>query len=131
MNNVIDISSRRKKSIQELSIFCIEEISKNWEYYAKNNRLNDYFISNTPNWGQENINYLYDLNALSNIEQKIKLEPNICAPGFENVNSLGWVASFKMNEIILITPFMPAETYARAFLILLFLKLKREIAHQV
>jgi hypothetical protein len=74
------------------------------------------------------VNYLEDLNELSSVEQKIHLEPQIVSPGFDVLgNALGWIAAFRLNGVIVSTPFMLNEGYARCFNILLFLKLKREL----
>lgn len=133
MADVIDISTRFRKpppkpTVQELAQFCADEILSHWEKFASNNRLNDYFTSSTPMYCKGGVNYLEDLNALSLIEQKIYLEPQIIAPGFnEKQNVLGWVAAFRLNGVIVATPFMVSEGYARCFNVLLFLKLKREL----
>lgn len=132
MADIIDFKPRQKPalekpSIERLSSDSVEEITAQWEKSASNNRLNEYFTLYTPAWSQPGVNYLDDLTALSVVEQKIGLEPQIIAPGFGIDNPLGWVAAFRMNGIIVATPFMMSETYARAFNVLLFLKLKREM----
>lgn len=130
MADVIDISTRFKKqkpTLQEIFQNAIEEISGNWERFAANNRLNDFFVQCVPTWAQPELNYLDDLMALSSIERKIHLEPQIIAPGFNVDNALGWVAACRINGMIIATPFMPSEAYARAFNILLYLKVKRDL----
>lgn len=132
MAEIIDIASRRKPppekpSLESLASWCIEDIQGNWERFARNNRLNEFFVTSVPVWAQPNVNYLEDLNALSIIEQKIHLEPQLVAPGFSPDNALGWIGAFRMNGIVVATPFMVNEQYARCFNILLFLKLKREL----
>jgi hypothetical protein len=129
---IIDISTRFKKpapkpTVTELAQFCADEILSHWEKFASNNRLNDYFTSSTPMYCKGGVNYLEDLNALSLVEQKIYLEPQVVAPGFNEKNALGWIAAFRLNGVIVATPFMVSEQYARCFNILLFLKLKREL----
>lgn len=130
-DNVIDASERfrrspAKPSIEELGNFAIEEIGSYWEKFASNNRLNDYFLQQTPLWSQSSINYLEDVTALGILEQKIGLDPQVIAPGF-GTDQLGWVAAFRLKGIVIATPFMLSEAYARCFNILLFLKLKRDI----
>lgn len=133
MAEIIDISTRFRKppakpTVTELAQFCADEILSHWEKFASNNRLNDYFLQSVPTWANGTVNYLEDLNALSSIEQKVYLEPQVIAPGFnEKQNALGWVAAFRLNGIIVATPFMVSEQYARCFNVLLFLKLKREL----
>lgn len=130
--DVIDISTRRKSapqkpSVQELALWCVEDISGNWEKFARNNRLNDFFVSSVPSWGDSSVNYLEDLNALVGIEKKIGLSPQVISPGFSSDNALGWVSAFRMNGIVVATPFMVSEQHARCFNVLLFLKFKREL----
>jgi hypothetical protein len=132
MADVISFADHRKTplekpTVQELIEFVTEEITGHWEKFASNNRLNEYFIQCTPSWSRAKVNYLQDLNALAGIEQKIKLEPQIIAPGFGIDNPLGWVAAFRLNGEVVATPYMLSEPYARCFNILLFLKLGREL----
>lgn len=135
MAEIIDLASRRKvpppkPTVTELAQFCADEILSHWEKFASNNQLNMYFTSSTPMYCKGAVNYLEDLNALSTIEMKIALEPQVIAPGFNEKNSLGWVAAFRLNGVIVATPFMVSEQYARCFNILLYLKLKRELQTQ-
>jgi hypothetical protein len=132
MAEIINIADRRKKTtvtptVQEVAQFAIEEIDTHWGKFASNNRLNDYFVQYTPSWSQTNVNYLEDLTALSVLERKIHLEPQIIAPGFSPDNALGWVAAFRMNGVVVATPFMMSEAYARCFNVLLYLKVKRDL----
>ncbi len=134
MADIVDISTRFKKvtppatvTVTEIAQHAIEEITSHWEKFASNNRLNDYFLQCVPTWAQPAVNYLEDLNALSSLEQKIKIDPQVVAPGFSPDNALGWIAAFRVNGIVVVTPFMVSEQYARCFLILLFLKLKRQM----
>lgn len=131
MADIINLADRRKKPVekpssQDLVLFCTDEILSHWDKFASNNRLNEYFIQSVPSWTQPSVNYLEDLSALAGIELKIGLEPQVSAPGFVADNQPGWVSSFKINGLIVSTPFMVSELYARCFGVLLFLKLKRE-----
>jgi len=132
MSNVIDLFESRKKrpeppTLEVLAEQCIDEISENWERFAKNNRLNDYFISSVPVWAQPKVNYLSDLNAISSIENKVNLALILHAPGTSSSSRLGWVAAFDVNGVQIETPIMMCEAYARCFNILLFLKLSRAL----
>lgn len=130
---VINMADRRKPviiekpSVEQLAHECCDEIAGNWERFARNNRLNDYFVQSVPLWTTTGVDYLSDLNALSVIESKINLGVLISAPGVSNPNQIGWLAIFKMNDVNVGTPPMFSEAYARCFNILLFLKLGREL----
>ena len=130
-SNIINLADRRKKPVekpssQDLVSFCIDEILSHWGKFARDNHLNDYFIQSVPSWTQPSVNYLEDLSSIAGIELKIGLEPQVSAPGFVGDNQPGWVSSFKLNGLVVLTPFMASEQYARCFGVLLFLKLKRE-----
>lgn len=132
MSNVINLAERRKapKTLVELAVLSSEEITAHWERFARNNRLNDYFVQSTPSWSDPKINYLADLNALSIIEQRLDLTLVLYSPGSIDSSQIGWIASFKLNDIRVETPPMVSEAYARCFNILLFLKLGRELVQQ-
>lgn len=134
MADIIDMFSRRKAlpeipSVEELAAKCVDEISENWERFAKNNRLNDYFLTSVPVWALPQVNYLSDLNAISSVENKINLSLFLNAPGTSANSKLGWVASSQINGVKVETPVMVCEAYARCFNILLFLKLGRELTN--
>ena len=129
---IIDLAAHRKQlekkpTLEELAVTCAEEISENWQRFAKNNRLNDYFRQSAPSFTKDDLNYLQDLNAISSIELRLNLTMTLNAPQSIDSSQLGWIAHFKIGNAFVSTPFMPFETYARCFNILLFLKLSREL----
>lgn len=133
MSNVIDMFGPKKPreipSLEILVASCCEEISENWERFARNNRLNDYFLSNVPLWAMPQLNYLSDLNAISVVENKLGMGLLLNAPETSPSSKLGWVAGFEIKEVKVETPVMMCEAYARCFNILLFLKLSRELTN--
>lgn len=131
MGDVIDMFSTRKTppSVESLALKCVEEISDNWERFARNNRLNDFFLSSVPVWALPQLNYLSDLNAISVVENKLGLALILNSPGTSAASKLGWVAAFETQGIRIETPVMMCEAYARCFNILLFLKLGRELTN--
>jgi hypothetical protein len=133
--DIITLSDHRKPpiehpTIEQIAATCSEEIAGNWERFARNNRLNDYFTSSTPSWSVSNTNYLADLNALSAVEGKINISISISSPGQLGRAQIGWVASFRINKVAIFTPVMVCEAYARCFNILLFLKVGRELTQR-
>lgn len=128
---VFDFEAKRKSrvekpSIEQLIQDCLEDLHGNWERFARNNRLNDFFVSSVPTWAKQHTNYLENLSELALLEAKIGIEPQIISPGF-TAESLGWIATFRINGKIVSSPFMISECYARCFNILMYLKLKREL----
>lgn len=133
MSNVIDMFSARKPQVvptlEVLAAKCIDDISDNWERFARNNRLNDFFLSCIPHWAIPQINYLSDINAISVIESKLGLAVIVNAPGTSPSSKLGWIAGFQIKGENVETPVMMCEAYARCFNIILFLKLSRELTN--
>lgn len=133
MSNVIDMFSKRElqvtPTLEALVVKCIDDISENWQRFAKNNRLNDFFLSCIPHWAIPQINYLSDINAISVIETKLGLSVIVNAPGTSPSSKLGWVAGFQIKDANVETPVMMCEAYARCFNIILFLKLSRELTN--
>ena len=127
MAEIINIADRRKKerpSLKELVDGASEFISNDWEKFARNNKLNDYFVSMVGVWAEQNINYMSDLNAIAKMEARLGMCVVVRAPYGP---ALGWRASFMLKTGTATTPDMPFETYARCFNILLFIKLKRDL----
>lgn len=133
MSNVIDMFNPKKHrevpSIDALAVDVTESISENWERFARNNRLNDYFLSCVPLWAMPQINYLSDINAISTIETKLGVAIILNAPGTSESSKLGWVAGFEIKGVKIETPVMVCEAYARCFNIILFLKLSRQLTN--
>ena len=128
MADIINLADRRKKekpTVAELAESAISFISSDWERFARNNRLNDFFISMAGVWAEESVNYLSDLNAVAKIESKLRMNVVVRSP--YGHGHLGWRASFALKSGSVTTPDLPFETYARCFNILLFIKLKRDL----
>lgn len=130
--DIISLDSRRKPpdkppTIEELATYCVDSLADNWARFARNNRLNEYFLSTVPSWIDNSVNYLADINALSAVESKINLTPIVFGPGTDDAAALGWVAATRINGVVIRTPVMMCEAYARCFNIMLYLKLAREL----
>lgn len=67
---------------------------------------------------------LKDLNILSKIERMIGLNPIIFSPTCTDANLTGWISGFHMAECMFSSPEMDTEAKARAFSIILFLRMK-------
>lgn len=125
---IVDIATRRKAvpiSAAEIMTAAVEHITGLWERSARVNKLNEFFVTSVPWAIVEGANYLEDLTALSSTERRLGIEIQTTAPGFSE--ALGWTASAKIAESLLTTAPMPTEQYARALLILLHTKIKRDL----
>lgn len=137
VTNVVDFTARRlaksaaeknPPSISEVAVDALDFLLGDWERYARQNKLNDYFKTSLPGQiGQEStVNFMADLTQVANIEHNIGLLPMVFAPGTGSAVQRGWVVQFKLCEELVQTPDMASETYARTFAILLYLKTKRD-----
>lgn len=129
MGNVIDLSARfqRKPSSAEIIAQAIDDVQHDWLTFAARSQLNDYFLVNTPSWvDSDQVNYLSDLTALGHLELQLKLDVQVKSPPFVD-GQLGWVVDVRVGDHVVSTPPMPFEAYARAFAIVLALKLQRRL----
>lgn len=69
-------------------------------------------------------NALTDLNVVSSVEMMVGLRPVIFSPGCTDANPVGWIAGFYMTECMFSSPELHTEVKARAFSILLFLRIR-------
>ena len=128
MADIINIADHRKKekpSVKQIVDAAIDYITADWERFARNNRLNDFFVSGAGVWADPSINYLSDLNAVAKIEGRLGVSVIIRSP--YGRGQFGWRASFVLKNSTVTTPDMPFETYARCFNILLFIKVKKDL----
>lgn len=128
MGDIVNISDFRKpaaRPLEEIVKDCTDALLLDWERFARNNRLNEYFVEAASVWTEAGKYYLSDLNAISFIEEKIGLNIVLRAPLTQA--HMGWKASFHIKNATVSTPELPFETYARCFNILLFIRLKREL----
>lgn len=130
MADVIDISSRFRKApppLKDIVAHCIDDIMSNWERFARNNRLNDFFLESIPSYTDSSASYVSDLNVLAQLEQNVRMSPGVLAPGLNGPAQLGWRVCFKINGELVETPDFISEGYARCCGVLLFLKIKRDL----
>jgi hypothetical protein len=131
VSNIINIADRRKKkpppSPQEVVAFCTDAVMEEWGRFAKSNKLNDFFVSGVGAYAKPFANYLSNPTELALIEEKIGLMPGIWAPGVNGPSQVGWQACFRFGDVLVETPDMMSESYARCCNILIFLKVKREV----
>lgn len=141
MGNVIDFASRKKPipakpTVDDIVVFCVDDILDHWDKAAKKNRLSEYFIESVyflksiDKDAPEKINYLESLTAISVIESKLGMGIRLANPEYgddENDALPGWIAGFRLGDETVITPYMVSEAYARCFNILAYLKIQREL----
>jgi hypothetical protein len=128
---IIDLESRRKKppppKPSEIVSFCTDAVMTDWERFAKTNKLNEFVQQSLGIYSVPSTNYLSNRDKVAEVEDKIGLLPGIWAPGINGPAQLGWRACFRFGEILVETPDMTSELYARCCNLLIFLKLKREV----
>ncbi len=122
--NIADHRKKEKPTLKELTDASVEFISNDWERFARNNRLNDFFVQMAGVWADQTINYLSDLNAIALIESKLGMCVIVRAPYGP---AIGWRGSFMLKNATVTTPDLPFEAYARCFNVLLYIKLKKDL----
>jgi hypothetical protein len=135
MADVINLDAHRKKrplpSAQEVALFCTDEVMGNWERFAKTNKLNDFIVQSLGIYATPSTNYLANRDLVAELEDKVGLLPGVWAPGINGGEQLGWRACFRFGEVLVETPDMASELYARCCNLLIFLKVKREMMLQL
>jgi hypothetical protein len=137
MADVINMDDARKKkpappprTPTEISASCIGEVMEKWEKYARRNCLNEFFSTNAAVYTKPEINYLSNIGEIVYVERMLKMQPVIYAPGIINPQQIGWRAGFKFEDILVETPDMASEEYARCCNILIWLRIKRALSEQ-
>jgi hypothetical protein len=99
---------------------------ESWKEFAIGDNLNKFVMSHFKDrLIDRTLNYTSDLNAVSKLEQHIKLYPIILGPGTTPSTSIGWSAGFFMKGLLITTPEFSSEVYARCFGLLLFAALSK------
>jgi hypothetical protein len=101
--------------------------SKQYLYSEMMKHLNDSIKFGLKDFSNEALGVVDNLNSLSFIETRLKLRPVIFAPGQNSITQSGWIAGFKSQRSLFTSPEMETEALARAFNIVLFLKLNIEL----
>lgn len=134
MADIIDFTARRLEkngppkavSLQEVAFDSVDFLLGEWEKHVRKNSLNKYFITSLPSFIDQDtrVNFMKDLTLLSEIEIKLGLSIAVFFPGTIEASQIGWIVRFKVEDQEVFTPDMGSECYARAFAILLYLKVK-------
>lgn len=118
---------KKKVEFSELMDQISENLLDDWERMIRVGKINDYVRAALPlSAAADSVNYLGDLNALSNIEIKLGVSPMIFFPGTAYPEQLGWIIQLNLGKHLLRTPELASEASARAFGILLYLRAKHE-----
>ena len=135
MADIINMDAMRKKkppplpkSPAELSDFCSADVMEHWEKYAKSNRLNEFFSTNASIYTKPEINYLSNISEIVSVERVLGMQPVIYAPGIISQQQIGWRAGFRFENILVETPDMASEEYARCCNVLIWLRIKRAVS---
>ena len=126
MGEVIEFKLPKRAGPEELQSSCASFVLDRWNTAKSKNALREFFARTAVGVDHEK-RYLEDLNELAWLEIKVGIAPQIVAPNFFDDTNEGWIVGFKINGVNFCTPFMESEIHARAFAILLYQKLKREL----
>ncbi|MEM2159477.1 MAG: hypothetical protein QXN55_00830 [Candidatus Nitrosotenuis sp.] len=116
----------KSPQMQQLYADAIDDVLSLWQSAISADRLNELFLSEvSPKVKLKNVeNSIEDLNFLSSVEAQLGMKIVIFWPETTNSNRAGWIAGFELSEGAFATPELASENYARAFNVLLFLRLK-------
>jgi hypothetical protein len=108
----------------------LEDVLGEWQAAAARDQINEYIASKLPSSVKmkDDMDYINNLNALSMIEQKLKMRLGIFYPGCTTANKIGWIAAFHIGKVAYTTPpDMASEGYARAICIVLFVTFEKHM----
>jgi len=117
----IDIKASTEKTPEGI----LEDLTLFWGEHWEKNSLNEFIFASAVPYGDAEADYLSNLNAISKLEELVGIKPSIYR--VSDLNFAGWVASFYWDGVEMTTPRFYTEAEARAFNVLLYLKLKRDI----
>lgn len=139
MGSVINLEERRREKASQIlkkenagSVlgYCTDDTIAAWNHHFNRNQISEFLVSKLPQQARPesaNTASIQDLNFLAEVESRLKIDVTVLAPGFTQFNPCGWMAQLKLDEKPLSSPEMTSETYARAFVILLYLHAAMEL----
>jgi len=118
------------QSNEEIFMDTYNDVIYDWESHARRNRLNEFIHSRVSLdvYVDPSADLAGDLNALSDIEQRLHMITGVFSPNSTKNNPFGWLAAFYTDDDIFATPpDMASEATARAMNILLFISYERHL----
>jgi hypothetical protein len=132
-SNVIDFTAKKieKQSSEPMTfetivLESIDFLLGEWERNVRSNRLNEYFKNSIPSFVEKysRTNFMSDLTELAKLELNFNYSPIVYTPYTLDPSQFGWMVSLKIGEHRVNTPDMANECYARAFALLMYMKIK-------
>lgn len=111
------------KGFAEIYLEVLDDVLGEWQAAAVKNRLSEYIFSKLPEYvrGKPSSDYINDLNVISTLELKLKMQVGIFYPGSTSHNPIGWMAAFYANDGVFVTPSdLASEATARALNVVMF-----------
>lgn len=113
-----------KLELSQVIELATDELLEDWNRMVRVNRINEFIRSLLPQSTNSEVNYTSDLNAVSKLELNFGLSPMIYFPGTAYKEQLGWIVQLAYDDQMIRTPELASESSARAFAVLLFLKVR-------
>lgn len=113
--------------ISNMSIFhdVQEDVLGEWQRAAVRDQLNEYISSKLP--VKLRVQDYDNLNALSEIEQKLGMKVASFYPGTTPSNPAGWMAAFHRGKEVFATPQMISEIASRSMNIVLCVSFEKTL----
>ncbi len=117
--------------LSEIIEHATESLMGDWERMVRVGRINEFICSLLPiSTEGESTFILSDLNLIARIEVNLGIYPMIFFPGTAYPEQLGWIVQTKIGDQLTRTPELANEASARAFGIMLHLKVKHDAQAQ-
>lgn len=132
--SVLEFKPKKKKiqvDVNQIIDDCTDIIFDDWAKHYRAGTLNEYIVESVPTWCAPDFNYVGDLSAIADVQEKMEMAFQVISPGieFEKGKHLGgWICLFRIADTLANTPPMITEAHARCFAVLLRQKIARELS---
>ena len=115
------------KLSDEIIVDARTTILEDWQRHAKANRLLEYFIFSLPIYTRPDVNYLNNMTEIVKIERQMGYTPKIYLRGSPAKSMADFFsAKAKMGYHVIHAPEMLSEEHARAIMVLIYNKVRRD-----
>jgi hypothetical protein len=135
--NIISFPQAVAKPVEKPKIRLCEQIIvdarctilDDWRRHAKTNKLLQYFVFSLPIYTRQDVNYLNNMSEIVAIEKLMGYTPKVSVHGENGFDVADFYSvTAKMGRYIISAPEMTSEEYARAIMILVYNKVKRDLS---
>lgn len=112
---------------QYMTVDISGHILEDWQRFTKLNKLQEWFIQCLPMYTKPNVNYLNNLSEIAAVEKLMGYTPRMVLRGPDYSDAAEFFkAKAKYGDYVITGPEMLTEEHARAIMLLIYNKVKRE-----